>query len=230
MRSKSVTASFNYAIQGIIYALQSQRNMRIHFVLGLMVLVLATALNVTRMELVVLFLTVGIVITLEMLNTAIEEVVNLVTQDYHPIAKVAKNVAAGAVMVSSIMSLFVAYLIFIDRLVQFHPLVLRQDYSQPHLTVMALASVLVITVAIKARTGHKHFLRGGMPSGHAAVAFSIATAIFFAADGFAAFAGYFMALLVAQSRVEGDIHNVWEVLIGAMLGILVTVLFFQLKG
>lgn len=230
MKSRSLIASFNFAIQGILYAVKTQRNMRIHFVMGALVLILATLLSVDRLELLVLFLTVGLVITAEMLNTAMEEIVDLVTQKYHRLARHAKNVAAGAVLVTSIISLFVAYLIFVDRLLNFHPDLLRKSFVSPHLTVMALAVVLIITVGLKALTGNSEFFSGGMPSGHSAIAFSLATAIYFVGQGFVSLVGYLLALLVAQSRIEGEIHSFVEVVIGSLIGIFVTVLFFQLKG
>lgn len=204
--------------------------MKIHFLLGVMVIILATILNVTRFELLILFLTVGLVITAELINTAIEEVVNLVTQEYHPLAKIAKNVAAGAVLVTSVISLFVAYLVFVERLVFFQPALLRQSFSKPHLTLMALGGVLFVIIAVKAMSGRNQFLRGGMPSGHSAVAFSLATAIFFIGDGLVVFLGLVLAGLVSQSRVEGEIHSAWEVISGALLGILITLFFFQMKG
>ena len=230
MQSKNLAESFNFAIQGIIYVLFTQRNMRIHLLLGILVIILGVVMNVSRFELLILFLTVGLVISAEIMNTAVEEVVNLVTQRYHPIAERAKNVSAGSVLICSIISVFVAYFVFADRLMDFRPAVLNQMYDQAHLTVAALAVVLVVTIVLKAWSRSPNVLKGGMPSGHAAVAFSLATAIFFAHQGFAGFAAFAMAALVGHSRVQSGIHSLLETIVGGIVGVLVTLLFFQLKG
>jgi diacylglycerol kinase (ATP) len=157
-------------------------------------------------------------------------VVNLVTQEYHPIARVAKNVAAGAVLVTSMISVFVGYLIFSERILNFRPEVVRHSLMNSHLIIFSLVVVISLVIMTKAFGGHTRFLQGGMPSGHAAVGFSIATAIFLVGEGFVVVLGYVLAILLAQSRVEGKIHTLWEVIVGAILGTLVTLLFFQLKG
>ena len=230
MQSKNVGESINFAVQGIVFGLVTQRNMKIHLLLGILVLILGISMNVSRIELLVLFLTIGLVISAEMMNTAVEEVVNLITQEYHPIAERAKNVAAGAVLISSVIALFVGYFVFADRLMDFQPGWIAQTYDSAHLTVAALGVVLVAVIGLKAFLGHGDVLRGGMPSGHSAAAFCLATAIFFSHQGFAGFAAYGLAAMVAHSRIQGRIHNVIETVAGSLVGFLVTLLFFQIKG
>lgn len=229
MRSRNIFASFNYAIQGVVYTLGSQRNMKIHFGIGALVLILAVALNVSRLELIALFLTVGMVITAELLNTAIEEVVNLVTREYNPIAAAAKNVAAGAVLVSAVISVFVGYLVFIDKFAALDASLVRSSFPPRYLVPMAVAATVATIIAVKAAHGHDDYLRGGMPSGHAAIAFALATAIWFTASGVTTVLGFAIALLVAHGRVDCRIHSFWEVLAGALIGVFVTVFFFQLR-
>lgn len=229
MRSRNLLESFNYAIQGVVYALRGQRNMKIHVLTGILVLILASVLNVSRMELIVLFLVVGMVIIAELFNTAVEEVVNLVTEEYHPLAAAAKNVAAGAVLVSAVVSVFVGYLIFIDELAALDGAILRTGFPPRYLVPVAMAAIVATIIAIKAAQGHEEYLRGGMPSGHTALAFGLATAIWFTARGVTAILGFLIALLVGQSRVENEVHSLWEVMAGAMIGILVTAFFFQLR-
>lgn len=230
MQSKNLGESINFAVQGIVYGLATQRNMKVHLLLGILVLILGITMNVSRIELLVLFLTVGLVISAELMNTAVEEVVNLITQEYHPLAERAKNVAAGAVLVSSVIALFVGYFVFADRLMDFQPAWIAQTYDRAHLTVAALAVVLVAVIGLKAFSGHADVLRGGMPSGHSAAAFCLATAIFFTYQGFAGYAAYGLAGMVAHSRVQGRIHSVIETVAGGLVGFLVTLLFFQIKG
>jgi diacylglycerol kinase (ATP) len=228
MRSRNLMESINYALRGIVQALQSQRNMKIHFLTSVLVLILATVLNVSRIELIALFLVVAMVITAELFNTSIEAVVNLVTEDYHPLAAVAKNVAAGAVLVAAVISVFVGYLVFIDELAALDQAVIRSSFPPRYLVPMALAAIAATIIAIKAAAGHDEYLRGGMPSGHTAIAFGMATAIWFTTTGFTTILGFLIAALVGHSRVESRIHSLWEVVAGAMIGVVVTAVFFQL--
>ena len=230
MSSKNIYSSFNYAIQGVIYVLRTQRNMKVHFLIGIMVIILATVLSVPRTELMVLFLTIGGVITAELVNTAVEEVVNLVTQEYHPLAKIAKNVSAGAVLVSALTSVCIGYLVFIEYFLKFDATVFRQAFPVHYLIVMAVATVTFTIISLKAASGSDDLLRGGMPSGHTALAFALAVAIWQTSSGLPVVAGFALAALVGQSRVEGQIHNWWEVAAGACIGIFITSIFFQLKG
>ena len=131
MKSRSIIESFNYAVDGIIYTLKTQRNMRIHFALAVFVLILSLFLNFTRLEFLILFITVTFVIATEMINTAIEKAIDMITEDYHPLAKISKNVAAGAVLVSAINAIVVGYLLFFDRFNPFSGLLLTKIRNSP---------------------------------------------------------------------------------------------------
>lgn len=101
--------SFKYAWAGVSYAFQTQRNFRIHVGVGTLAIGLAVFLHLQPVEMAVIGLTSGLVLVMELLNTAIESVVDLtVKQSYHELAKIAKDCAAGAVLVSSMVALMVA--------------------------------------------------------------------------------------------------------------------------
>jgi diacylglycerol kinase (ATP) len=101
--------SFKYAWQGVSYAFRSQRNFRIHAVMGTLAISLALGLRLSPMEVSIISLTCGAVMTMELINTALESVVDLtVQQTYHELAKIAKDCAAAAVLLSALISLFVA--------------------------------------------------------------------------------------------------------------------------
>ncbi|HIK55081.1 MAG TPA: diacylglycerol kinase family protein [Synechococcales cyanobacterium M55_K2018_004] len=105
----SLFVSFRYAWAGLIYTFRTQRNFRIHVVVGTLAIALALFLNLTRVEIAIISLTSGFVLAMELLNTALESVVDLtVKQTYHELAKVAKDCAAGAVLVAAIASVLVA--------------------------------------------------------------------------------------------------------------------------
>ena len=109
--------SFKYAWAGIAYAFQTQRNFRVHTSIGIAAIILCWALKVTHVEVAVICLTIGAVLVMEILNTALESLVDLtVGQTYHELAKVAKDCAAGAVLMAAIVALLIAALIFVPPL------------------------------------------------------------------------------------------------------------------
>jgi diacylglycerol kinase len=103
--------SFQHAFSGLGYALRTQRNARIHVLLAIVVIVLGVALDLAPVDWAVLALTIGFVFVSELLNTVVETVIDLVTEEYHPLAKRAKDVAAGAVLASSITAVVVGLLV-----------------------------------------------------------------------------------------------------------------------
>lgn len=109
--------SFKYAWAGISYAFTTQRNFRVHTGLGTIAILLCWALDVSTVEIAVICLTIGAVLVMEILNTALESLVDLtVGQTYHQLAKVAKDCAAGAVLMAAIVALLIAALIFVPPL------------------------------------------------------------------------------------------------------------------
>ena len=230
----TLLGSFNHAFQGLVHSVRHQRNMRVHIAVALIVLIGSLFADLSRLELVAVAISIAFVLMAELLNTAVEAVVDIITDEFDPRARVAKDVAAGAVLVASINALLVAYLVFFDKLsgTSFH-LITTLRRSSVHLTVVAIAVVALGVVAIKATRPRGTPLSGGLPSGHAAIGFAGWTAVTFVAGGTSqglllSAIAFIMALLVAQSRVETGIHNVFEVVLGALLGITVTTLIFQL--
>ncbi len=230
MRSRSVLFSFEYAIQGVVYALRTQRNMRLHVLAAVAVMVLALFIRIGALELMMLSFAVAFVLFAELVNTALEAAVDVATEQYEPLAKVAKDVSAGAVLVAALNALVVGYLVFFTRLTAAVDTVLGQVRSAPvHLTVIAFGLVLVAVIVTKALNREDSFLSGGWPSGHTALAFAAATAAGYVTESAkATLFALFLALLVAQSRVEGEFHTIPQALLGALLGILVTTAVFQL--
>jgi diacylglycerol kinase (ATP) len=232
-RQHSLLVSFNYAIEGVIHVLRRERNMRVHFALATVVLVLAFAYDVTKVELMVLLVSIAFVLFAEMVNTAIEEMIDVSTQRYDPRAKIAKDVAAGAVLVASVVAATIGYLVFVDRIrAPTYHLVNEVRAIPANLTIIALALTVIAVIAVKAVSGRGTPLRGGLPSGHAAVAFGGWMAITMVAADFQhrvliSTLAFLMAFLVAQTRVESGIHSTTEVAFGGLLGTLVTLLLFQ---
>jgi diacylglycerol kinase (ATP) len=223
--------SLNWAFEGVIHVLRSERNMRIHFAVATAVLVLAFSYGVTKVELMALMIAISFVLIAEMVNTAIEGTIDLAATSFDPLAKIAKDIAAGAVLIASVNAVVIGYLVFADRLAQpSSRLVERLREAPSILTLIALILIILIVIASKAMTGSGTPLSGGLPSGHAALAFGGFTAITFIVDEqrvIVSFVALIMALLVAQTRIEAGIHTTSEVVLGAVLGTLVTMILFQ---
>jgi diacylglycerol kinase (ATP) len=113
----SLFVSFKYAWAGVSYAFQTQRNFRVHVGLGSVAISLSLYLGLSSTELAIIGLTTGAVLTMELLNTAIESVVDLtVKQSYHELAKIAKDCAAAAVLISAAAAVGVAGSLILPKL------------------------------------------------------------------------------------------------------------------
>ncbi len=231
MRSRSLLWSFNYAIEGIVYALRTQRNMRLHITAALIVLGASLFFRISRLEFIAILFAIVFVLVSELMNTAIEAAVDVATQSFDPIAKVAKDVAAGAVFIAAVNAVVVGYIVFFARLGRVGDLLLQRVQQTPtHITIVALLLTSIGVLVGKAITRSGTYMRGGWPSGHTATAAAAATAIGYvtASGGAAALAG-FIAFLVGQSRVENGAHTWPQVIVGALLGFLLTTLVFQVS-
>ena len=99
-RAPTIFDSFNNAAEGIIHVVRTQRNMRIHFAVAVVVLIAALVVNVTKLELIALLISITFVLIAEMINSAIEGAIDIATTSFDPMAKLAKDIAAGAVLIS----------------------------------------------------------------------------------------------------------------------------------
>jgi len=232
-RAPSIVESFNYAFEGIIHVLRTQRNMRIHFVVAALVLVAAIVSGVDRLELIALLLAIAFVLIAEMLNTAVEAAVDVATTSFDPMAKLAKDIAAGAVLIATAVAVAVGYLVFSGQVADRSSRLLDQLSNAPaELTLIALLLTTIIVIGTKALTGRGTPLRGGLPSGHAAIAFAAWMAVTLFLEGvdrrfLISSLTFIMALLVAQTRIEAGVHSSAEVLYGGLLGALVMLAVFQ---
>jgi diacylglycerol kinase (ATP) len=242
LRNKNLFESFFHAFEGLSHVLWTQKHVRSQLFMVILVFMLSFTVHLSTLEFLFVLSAVCLVMLAELFNTAIEVVVNMITLEYHPLAKIAKDVAAAGVLMASFYAVIVGGGIFFysnQRL----PTLLHSKQSLPHaLTTMLIHlehikiahpssvviiflcfSVLSILVALgKSQKNHGSILQGGAVSGHTAVAFMLCTAIILYSDfnlTISIFA-VVLALLVAQSRVEGKIHTLTEVLWGAVFAII----------
>jgi diacylglycerol kinase (ATP) len=212
--------SVNCAIEGILWTARTQRHMRWHFLSAAAVLFAALFFKVPTVDFLLLTLAITVVLFAEIINTAVEVVVDLVSPDYHPLAKQAKDVAAGAVLLATCGAAVVGYVVFSSRIFAAVPGKERMIADVPG--DVAVVSILIVTIAVillKAHFAKGTPLHGGMPSGHAAVAFAIAVAIVFSGATLVIdLCAFTLAVMVSQSRLLMKIHTLGEVLFGALLG------------
>ncbi len=228
-RSKNPLDSFQHAIEGVVHTFRTQRNMRFHFVTVVLVLLSGILFRLPATEMLVLLLTASLVLLAEMFNTAIEAVVDMITQSYHPAAKFAKDVSAGAVLVASINAVVVGCIVFLGG---GRPQAVRLRLQDPPTLAVFFAGIALLCVCLllgKAIGRKGTLLRGGVVSGHAAVAFFLATTIVFVTSNlFVAILAVLLAFLVAQARLEARIHTVQEVVIGAALAFFLTASIYRI--
>ncbi len=211
---------FKYAVEGVVHVFRTQRHMRFHFLTMVLVLVVSLVFKLKREEVIVLLFTITLVLAAEMFNTAIEAVVDLVTQTYHPLAKFAKDIASGAVLITAINALAIGFLLFpggqrlnlLSEELGLHV----PDWPTVGSVTFLLLGIMVLMWKVAGRKGK--LLKGGVVSGHSAVGFFLATTIVFMSGRVAiGIMAFMLAVLVAQSRVEGGIHTLAEVVLGALL-------------
>ncbi|HAD03286.1 MAG: diacylglycerol kinase [Desulfuromonadales bacterium GWD2_61_12] len=224
MKPHAWIESVNCAIEGILWSVRTQKHLRFHFLAASVVLLCALVFHVSALEFMLLAAAITLVLFAELVNTALEAVVDLVSPDFHPLAKRAKDVAAGAVLIASIGAAVTGYLALSRHL--FAPLTdgLNLLGKIPgEIAVIAVLLVTILVVLCKALLGSGTPLRGGMPSGHAAVACSIASSIALSGSGaLITLLAIALAIMVSHSRLLLHIHTVREVLAGAFLGCGVT--------
>jgi diacylglycerol kinase (ATP) len=155
------------------------------------------------------------------------------TTAFDPLAKLAKDISAGAVLIATVNAVAIGYLVFSEQIVDRSSRLIERLRDAPaELTLVALVLTIITVISIKAYTGRGTPLRGGLPSGHAAIAFGGWMAItnvigdsehWFLVSSLA----FLMAMLVAQTRIESGVHSFLEVTFGGILGALGVLVIFQ---
>lgn len=224
MKPNRFAESVNCAIQGILYAVKSQKHMRNHFLAALGILGAVLFLRVSSLEFTLLAISVSFVLFAELVNTAIELCVDIVSPDYHPLAKAAKDVAAGAVLVAAVGAAVMGCLILSRTIFPFYREALGMVGIPTEMgTLVAILAVVITVVILKAMAGKGTPLKGGYVSGHAAVAFAIVTAVSVTTqDPVSSLLTLVLALMVSHSRIALGLHTLREVVLGTIVGVVLT--------
>jgi diacylglycerol kinase len=153
-RRKRVMYSFKLAWQGIIYVLSSQLNMKIHFVCALMALLLAIWVDLAFAQFIWVLFSIFFVLCMETVNTAIERAIDLITSDYHPLAKLAKDVSAGVVLFASLFAALTGLLVFTE------PVLNRVGLKLPFSLNVIVAGIVILFLGVVSifgwRKGGRH--------------------------------------------------------------------------
>ncbi|TDF96730.1 diacylglycerol kinase family protein [Paenibacillus piri] len=221
--------SFRFAYEGVKYALFTQRNMKFHFFAAFVVLLLALYLGLPKLEILFILLAVTLMIVTELINTAVEKAVDLAMPEQHPLAKIAKDVAAASVLVSAAFAAMVGMIVFyepVDRL--FRHVRAAEGHTFSAGMVWVLLSLVILTViVVETRFSTKG--NRTQPSLLAAVAFAIATFITsYVTVTLIALLAYLLALLVLLVLYDKRNRSAPSLVAGAVIGSFVAVLAYYL--
>lgn len=227
--------AFKNAIEGLIYATTTQSNIKKQLVIAVVVMILSLFYNFTTTEFLCLMFAVVFVIFAEMVNTAIETVVDLYTDLYHPKAKIAKDVGAGAVLLMSINSVIVAYFLFLREtdLSKFGESIFKNMINSPvHLAFVGIMLTVIAVISVFASSKsnkHKFINSKFVPSGQSAISFAILTAIGINTKSLLVFVlSLILALMVLENRMEDNKKSSSEVIFGCCMGLLIVLLVYGL--
>jgi diacylglycerol kinase (ATP) len=229
-KKHSYIDGINTAIMGIIDAIRTEYHMKFHCFCTVIIVVICIFLNVPKLEILILSISITLVWMAELFNTAIETAVDLVTKEYNLIAKRAKDIASGAVLVATINALIVGYFIF-EKSLEFHVIesFYRIKNSNQRIFLFIISFLLVIVLSLKIIFKKGTPLKGGLPSGHSALAASLFAIISALTKNTKVLVlSFLMLILIIQSRVEGKIHTLFETVIGAFIGWIITYFLLML--
>ena len=231
--NKDFLDSWKNAIKGIIYAVTTQGNVKKQLVIAVIVVILSLLFELSKAEFLIFMFTIILIIFAEMVNTAIETVVDLYTDLYHPKAKIAKDVAAGGVVITALNAVIVAYFLFFDKISDIGLQFIRNVAKSPiHLAFSAIiiAIIGIVTlIAIATTNKHRVLNKKFMPSGHATLAFAANTIIWLTTENIVILTlSLVLSLLVAESRVEAKKHSVKEVVFSSAVGVIVVTIIYGL--
>ncbi|HOF34173.1 MAG TPA: diacylglycerol kinase [Spirochaetota bacterium] len=216
--------SLNYAIEGILHAAKTQRHVRIHFLVIIILLIVCFLLGVQKNDFIIVSLIAALVIISEIFNSAVETLVDMVSPRKNEMARVTKDMAAGAVLISAGTAIIAAFYILLPYLESFcmngFKIIKHQNGD------IALSAMMIVTLSvimIKSYFGKGTPLRGGMPSGHSALSFSAIVSALYSLDSIIAVSIIiFIGLVISLSRIVQKIHTPLEVFAGMLTGATIT--------
>ena len=216
--------SLNYAVEGILHAAKTQRHVRIHFIVIIILLIVCFVLGVQKNDFIIVSLIAALVIISEIFNSAVETLVDMVSPRKNEMARVTKDMAAGAVLISAGTAIIAAFYILIPYFESFYMngfKIIKHENGDIALSAMMIVTLSVIM--IKSYFGKGTPLRGGMPSGHSALSFSAIVSSLYSLDSIIAVSAIIIiGFAISLSRIFQKIHTPLEVFAGMMTGTTIT--------
>jgi diacylglycerol kinase (ATP) len=230
---RDILGPFKVALSGIVFTFRTQKHMRFHLYVVMIVLLLGVITKLGLREILVLLFTISLVLVAEMFNSAIEATVDLVSPSYHPLAKFAKDIAAGAVLITTIIALVVGSLLMLgeNRWEDIKLNLAGQGLGPPlyFRLICGLVILFCVVVVGKGLGKRGQVLQGGLVSGHAAYGFFFAVSTIFLTDNaLVSSIAILLACIIAQSRYEAKFHSIFELTLGGFAGTALALLIFGL--
>ena len=231
-KNKTFFSATKNALNGIIHAFKTEKNLRIDYCIGVLVLFVSLFFDFTKTELICLVITIGFVIFAEMINSTVEYIVNLVKTEYDLNAKAAKDIAAGGVLMASIIAVIVAYLLFVDKIRQASTSLLTAVLSsKAHMLVTILFIVTILIVILKgvfSKDKGNNYVKA-IPSARVTISFALSTYLFVITKSLlVGGVALVLSIMVSSIKRENDKTTMMQVIFSALLGILLVISVYQL--
>lgn len=223
LKNHNFADAWKNAFNGIIYATTTQGNIKKQLIIAVVVVIISLFFNLSRAEFLCFLFTIVLIIFAEMVNTAIETVVDLYVDVYHPKAKIAKDVAAGGVVITTINAVIVAYFLFFDKISDIGLNFIANVTNSPTHTAFAVLIITVIAIlaliAYSKTNKHKGLNAKFVPSGHTTIAFAANTIIWLLTNNIVILMlSLVMAVLIAESRAAAKEHKLSEIIFSGCFG------------
>lgn len=229
-KNKTFFTALRHALDGVIKAFKTERNLRIDYIIGLFVLICSLFFDFTKTEFACLCLTVGFVIFSEMINSTVEYIVDLITDKYDDRAKAAKDIAAGGVLIASIVAVIVAFFLFADKLTMATTAVITTIFSSNiYILFTIIFAVIILAVILKGVLGKGSNFSQAYPSARVALAFGLTTYVYIITKSlFVGGVSLILSVMIAQIRVENTKIRPVYMVISAIIGMLVVLIIYQI--
>lgn len=229
-KNKTFFTALRHALDGVIKAFKTERNLRIDYVIGLFVLICSLFFDFTKTEFACLCLTIGFVIFAEMINSTVEYIVDLITDKYDDRAKAAKDIAAGGVLISSVVAVIVAFFLFADKLTMATTSVISTIFSSNiYILFTIIFAVIILAVILKGILGKGSNYSGVYPSARVALAFGLTTYVYIITKSIlVGGVALILSIIIAQIRVENTKTRPIYMVISAIIGVLVVLIIYQI--
>lgn len=229
-KNKTFFTAMRHALDGVIRAFKTERNLRIDYIIGLFVLLCSLFFDFSKTEFACLCLTIGFVIFAEMINSTVEYIVDLITDKYDDRAKAAKDIAAGGVLISSIVAVIVAFFLFADKLTMATTSVISTIFSSNlYILFTIIFAVVILAVILKGIIGKGSKYSQAYPSARVALAFGLTTYVYIITKSIlVGGVALILSVIIAQIRIENTKIRPIYMIISAIIGVLVVLIIYQI--